>query len=104
MGAAAGGILLMKHRGARGRSAFLSCLFSGLFSGLIVVYQRILSPFLHALTHTLLPFAGCRFQPTCSVYARAALRRFPLHVACLLIGKRVFCCHPFSSGGADPLP
>lgn len=77
---------------------------SALLAVALIAYQRVGSPFLHALSHTLMPFAGCRFQPTCSAYALAALRRFPLHVACLLIGKRLLRCHPFSSGGADPLP
>ena len=38
-------------------------------SGLVWVYQRMVSPALGALN----PACGCRFAPTCSHYARAAL-------------------------------
>ena len=47
---------------------------------------------------------GCRFQPTCSAYAREALARYGLPKGLLLATSRVIRCNPFSKGGVDPVP
>ncbi|MCF8010176.1 MAG: membrane protein insertion efficiency factor YidD [Clostridiales bacterium] len=62
---------------------------------LIVFYRKAISPFL-------LP--RCRFYPTCSQYALEALRKYGLWKGLFLSLKRIIRCHPFSSGGYDPLP
>jgi uncharacterized protein len=58
-------------------------------------YKRFLSP--------LLPRA-CRFEPTCSVYAREAIVRYGLGRGGGLALRRLFRCHPFHPGGLDPVP
>ena len=58
-------------------------------------YKRFLSP--------LLPRA-CRFEPTCSVYAREAIARYGLGRGSGLALRRLLRCHPFHSGGLDPVP
>lgn len=58
-------------------------------------YKRFLSP--------LLPRA-CRFEPTCSVYAREAIERHGLARGIALAAKRLLRCHPFHKGGLDPVP
>lgn len=61
----------------------------------IRLYRWTLSP--------LLPRA-CRFHPSCSAYALAALERHgPLRGAALA-ARRLARCHPFSEGGLDPVP
>ncbi|RLE35807.1 membrane protein insertion efficiency factor YidD [Candidatus Acetothermia bacterium] len=61
----------------------------------IIVYKRVISPFL---------LHRCRFYPTCSDYAIAAIvRHGPLAGGWLAI-KRVVKCHPFHPGGYDPVP
>ncbi len=62
---------------------------------LLDAYKRFLSP--------LLPRA-CRFEPTCSVYAREAISRHGLWKGTLLAGRRLLRCHPFHRGGFDPVP
>jgi putative membrane protein insertion efficiency factor len=64
-------------------------------AGAVVVYQRAVSP--------LLPHA-CRFAPTCSEYARAALVEHGLARGLALAARRLAKCHPFHPGGLDPPP
>ena len=62
---------------------------------LIKGYQLIISP--------LLP-PTCRFQPTCSHYAKDALIKFGLFKGGWLAVKRISKCHPWGGSGYDPIP
>jgi putative membrane protein insertion efficiency factor len=62
---------------------------------LIRAYQASLSP--------LLPPA-CRYYPSCSEYAVTAIERHGAAKGSILAAKRILRCHPFSSGGYDPVP
>ncbi len=68
---------------------------SRLASASLRFYKRWLSP--------LLPRA-CRFEPTCSVYAREAIERYGLMRGIALAVRRLARCHPFHRGGLDPVP
>ncbi len=48
-------------------------------------------------------YSTCRFHPTCSAYAVQALEKRSLFSAFAMIAKRIFRCHPGSSGGYDPV-
>lgn len=63
--------------------------------GLLNGYKRWISP--------LLPKA-CRYEPTCSVYAREAFERYGFAGAARLAMARLLRCHPFRPGGLDPVP
>jgi len=66
-----------------------------LFLGIIGFYQRVISPFTPST---------CRFQPTCSSYAKTAIERFGPFRGGWLAVKRISKCHPLGSHGYDPVP
>ncbi|MEW6523560.1 MAG: membrane protein insertion efficiency factor YidD [Bacillota bacterium] len=61
----------------------------------ISLYQVTVSPLLRP---------SCRFLPSCSSYAKEAIERHGAWHGSILAAKRLFRCHPFSSGGYDPVP
>ena len=62
---------------------------------LIQAYRYLLSPLLG--TH-------CRYTPSCSQYAQEALLTHGVIKGLWLSLKRVGSCHPWHSGGYDPVP
>jgi putative membrane protein insertion efficiency factor len=47
---------------------------------------------------------SCRYQPSCSAYAIAALERYGAWRGGLLAVKRLLRCHPWGGSGYDPVP
>jgi len=62
---------------------------------LISVYRRTLSGVMGG---------HCRFEPTCSAYAAAAIRGRGAFVGSGLAIWRILRCNPFARGGVDPPP
>lgn len=62
---------------------------------LIKAYQRFISPLFRP---------SCRFTPTCSSYAVAAIERHGPFRGGWLALKRIGRCHPWNPGGYDPVP
>jgi uncharacterized protein len=61
----------------------------------LLFYKSQLSPFLPS---------ACKFQPTCSMYAKEAVERFGVRKGLWLAAKRLLRCRPFARGGYDPVP
>ncbi|HEV3154742.1 MAG TPA: membrane protein insertion efficiency factor YidD [Candidatus Baltobacteraceae bacterium] len=59
------------------------------------VYKRFISP--------LLPPA-CRFYPSCSEYAAAAVAKHGVLRGGMLAARRLVKCSPLHPGGYDPVP
>ncbi len=62
---------------------------------MIRFYQMCISPMLGP---------HCRFSPTCSQYALEAINTHGTVKGVYLAIKRISKCHPFHSGGHDPVP
>jgi uncharacterized protein len=63
--------------------------------GLISLYQLLISPLLGN---------RCRFNPTCSQYAKEALEIHGVWRGSWLGLRRLARCHPWHDGGFDPVP
>ena len=70
-------------------------LFTFIFKGLILIYQKSISP---------LFLPKCRYSPTCSVYAIQAINKYGPWTGMKLTLKRILTCHPWGGEGYDPVP
>ncbi|MBI2992915.1 MAG: membrane protein insertion efficiency factor YidD [Gammaproteobacteria bacterium] len=61
----------------------------------IELYRLLLSP---------LVGGHCRFEPSCSCYAREAIARHGALRGLVLTLGRLARCQPFCAGGVDPVP
>lgn len=68
---------------------------------LIRVYQLFLSPLKQFFFGS---SCACRFQPTCSAYAREALLEHGFWRGIFLAIRRILKCHPWGAEGYDPVP
>lgn len=63
--------------------------------GAIRLYKMAISPYLPS---------SCRYQPTCSEYARQAIEAHGVGRGIWLGVRRISRCHPWHEGGYDPVP
>ena len=66
---------------------------------IIIGYQRLISPYFPS---------SCRFDPTCSNYAKEAIQTHGVFKGAYLSATRIAKCHPIKlldgSEGYDPVP
>ncbi|MDX2218882.1 MAG: membrane protein insertion efficiency factor YidD [Burkholderiales bacterium] len=68
--------------------------------------SRALILLIRGYQYFLSPFVGhqCRFTPTCSHYAVGAIQRHGALRGTWLAMRRLSKCHPWHTGGFDPVP
>ena len=68
--------------------------------------RKVLIALIKVYRFTLSPFIGqhCRFTPTCSQYATEAIEQYGSIKGSWMAAKRLSKCHPFHTGGWDPVP
>lgn len=62
---------------------------------LIQLYQVALAPIMGP---------ACRYEPSCSAYAKLAIERYGVLRGGWLALRRLLRCHPFAGCGTDPVP
>jgi hypothetical protein len=62
---------------------------------LLRAYRSVLAPALPP---------ACRFEPSCSAFAREAVERHGAARGMVLALRRLARCHPWHPGGHDPVP
>ena len=74
-------------------------IFKNLLVLIIIGYQRLVSPYFPS---------SCRFDPTCSHYAKEAIQTHGVFKGTYVSAKRIAKCHPIKllggSEGYDPVP
>jgi hypothetical protein len=66
-----------------------------LLRGGVTAYQWTIRPVIGA---------NCRFEPSCSAYAKEALARHGAAKGSYLAARRILRCNPWNEGGHDPVP
>ena len=69
-------------------------IFTYLLIKVIKIYKFLISPLLGN---------SCRYLPTCSEYCIDALKTYGFFKGIFLSIKRILSCHPWGSGGFDPV-
>ncbi|MBT3606549.1 MAG: membrane protein insertion efficiency factor YidD [Candidatus Latescibacteria bacterium] len=81
--------------------SFIDKILRVLAQGAIWIYQIVLAPLMRFFAFTPSP---CRYHPTCSAYAKEAFQVHSFMMALGLSVRRFLRCHPFATGGFDPVP
>lgn len=68
--------------------------------------QKFAIAIIRAYQYFVSPFLGnhCRFYPSCSCYAAGALKEHGFWRGLTLTLRRLSRCHPWHTGGYDPVP
>jgi len=80
-------------RAVRRTADWLVGLPAAILIGLVSLYRWLISPLIGR---------HCRFEPSCSVYFIASVRKYGAIRGAYRGIRRICRCHPFNPGGFDP--
>jgi putative membrane protein insertion efficiency factor len=66
--------------------------------GAVAIYRAAVSPVIHAINGP-----ACRFEPSCSEYAREAIAEYGMVRGGVMAMGRVVRCNPMGGHGYDPV-
>jgi putative membrane protein insertion efficiency factor len=66
--------------------------------GAVAIYRAAISPIVHAMNGP-----ACRFEPSCSVYARDAIAEYGIVRGGVMAIWRIARCNPIGGHGYDPV-
>jgi putative membrane protein insertion efficiency factor len=66
--------------------------------GALAIYRAVVSPVIHAINGP-----ACRFEPSCSAYARDAIAEYGIIRGGIMAAWRVARCNPLGGHGFDPV-
>jgi putative membrane protein insertion efficiency factor len=66
--------------------------------GVVAIYRAAVSPVIHAINGP-----ACRFEPSCSVYARDAIAEYGIVRGGIMAIWRIARCNPIGGHGFDPV-
>jgi len=66
--------------------------------GAVAIYRAAISPVIHALNGP-----ACRFEPSCSEYARDAIAKYGIVRGGIMAIWRIARCNPIGGHGFDPV-
>jgi putative membrane protein insertion efficiency factor len=66
--------------------------------GAVAIYRAAVSPVIHAMHGP-----ACRFEPSCSVYARDAIAEYGIVRGVAMAFWRIARCNPLGGHGFDPV-
>ena len=66
--------------------------------GAVAIYRAAISPVIHAMNGP-----ACRFEPSCSVYARDAIAEYGIIRGSVIAIWRIARCNPMGGHGFDPV-
>ena len=67
-------------------------------AGAIAIYRAVVSPVIHAINGP-----ACRFEPSCSEYAREAIGEYGIVRGSAMAIWRIARCNPMGGHGYDPV-
>ena len=66
--------------------------------GIVAIYRAAVSPVIHAMNGP-----ACRFEPSCSEYARDAIAEYGIVRGGMMAIWRIARCNPMGGHGFDPV-
>lgn len=81
-------------------------MMTGALASVLLLPRNVAVLILRGYRAVISPLYGdvCRYYPSCTAYALAAIQEYGVVVGTVLSLRRVAKCHPWATGGIDDVP